>query len=288
MGSDPTNTTSPFFRLPRELRDKIYADLGREDLSLGEICECVLRGYIRPSLLLVSRQFGAEYKAEIERNLTLFVHPIMDLERFRQALVAQPQYRHALSKVRQVLFRCYPPTNLDRRTSYQIERHNFRDIVARADRYQGHLPRHYHALEACKSALPSVRELEIILVMPTLQIFQTSDPMLGRFDLAISQFFAEPIDFPCKVTRAVDIRSGLWSFPRPMDKAEKDSYVAYLRDQVDKGDVRGLYNHEVRFRATPSDGPYSFRGLAMDVVDVGAGWEDYIAFCQGYIRADQE
>ena len=102
-------TTSPFFRLPRELRDRIYGLLLGDELWLDKSLDeggFILSGHTLPSICLVNRQFGNEYREQSERQIGLAI----DLEGERRErfirIPENPKVNAILSKVR-TISACY-------------------------------------------------------------------------------------------------------------------------------------------------------------------------------------
>lgn len=98
------NDTFPFFSLPRELRDMIYVRLGGKRIGSKSDKRWSLYHHPKPSFRLVSRQFGAEYQAEMDRRSTLMV-PLpfgqdATLDSRLAEFLAHDDYRPVLSKAR--------------------------------------------------------------------------------------------------------------------------------------------------------------------------------------------
>lgn len=69
---------SPFFKLPREVRDTIYSYLPNRSFRYTDASEertwLLVHGYVRPSLCLVNRQFSSEYPKQILRDTRLEIY----------------------------------------------------------------------------------------------------------------------------------------------------------------------------------------------------------------------
>lgn len=82
---------SPFFKLPREVRDNIYSYLPNRSSRYTDTSEertwLLVHGYIRPSLCPVNRQFSSEHRKQILHDARLEIYIcIGDKAHLRQAV----------------------------------------------------------------------------------------------------------------------------------------------------------------------------------------------------------
>jgi len=108
MMTDTNNQqqTSPFFKLPREVRDKIYSYLPNDYFKFDDTSDdkgwLFIHGYILLNPCLVSRQFSSEYREQILRDTRVEIDlRAGDRARFERA-VSSAGVRSLLAQVRNV------------------------------------------------------------------------------------------------------------------------------------------------------------------------------------------
>lgn len=108
VDSSSDGAISPFFKIPRELRDKVYRHIAREsEIKLRSEnklrhARVSLYNWSVESCCLVSRQFRTEYLEQIERTMILEVWLWQSIEDFKNS-VAIAKGQLDLSRVRNVI-----------------------------------------------------------------------------------------------------------------------------------------------------------------------------------------
>ena len=102
---------SPFFRLPPELRDRIYSYLFRPTpVKLSSRCRLdynrhlLVHGAAQTLYCTISRAFGAEYRQQAQRYLTLEIDARQSVEDFKDC-VALTKGHLDLADVRRMVIR---------------------------------------------------------------------------------------------------------------------------------------------------------------------------------------
>lgn len=287
-----TTDGSPFFRkLPRELRDKVYSLLDEHSYinlpNFNDYCYSELRCLPELRLFTVNKQSLRIYKEECERDLrikiTIWCH--------RQYHWPSVEALHKFAKQVPILSRTrHMEVHLeaDDREITQGKTESLSCIYnrdLRANSSTGDVGQLWEMLAtiATKDSMPACHSLELLVEVtcfsrPSGDKYLRSAEDAQTFKDSLRQYFAAPLGLEVSIKVSVELTCRLFSLcedKEPLEGGDVDLRVPY-----DDNHWRHPQN-EITFTAKPDEGPHSWCGLALEVVDAGSfrGWEREDELC---------